>query len=518
MNRSNYGATSEIISQITDAQQLTAMLKNPQYAGFTNIIIARLTEIKRLQGAAQGAAPAAPTVAQQAVQPQQQPQPQPQAMARGGIVAFKDGGKVKKDEAKRLDGYKYKQDEYAPLQPKEISREINLAEPKGPDISDITADRPPVGIRGFAGGSAGEAIRAMQRYGSPEEEYSEEPVYGRSSGPVSAEHQGMEHGVSGPRWQNPFRMRDAYQANLDAAVAASRAGAGRTKALSNTAANTLAPGAAPGQKDTPLPPLSPVAERDFGYPSMGGVASFSMRNSGGDRPARPLAGYMSELRDAMGPNTSAEEARAELKQQKKGALGNALMYAGLGMARGASTHPQHGILGNLATGATEGLTSYDKQEQERQQQLRDLGKIERAERLGLVNAGVTERGQDVRADRQENLQRMGLGLQAQSLKGPALLEAAIRKRAVDLANQARAVGVQKPYSEYHLQATREYSSPLGIASMRADTARQTQATQVFNNAEKVQPGSGRRAVQMWEAQGAPMDGGGGAGKNYGALE
>ena len=92
MSRSNFGATADAISQITDPNQLTAMLKNPQYAGFTSVIIARIAEIQRTRQSADAKQPQAPSVAQQVLSGEQV---QPQAMAKGGIVAFRDGGQVR---------------------------------------------------------------------------------------------------------------------------------------------------------------------------------------------------------------------------------------------------------------------------------------------------------------------------------------------------------------------------------------------------------------------------------------
>lgn len=91
MDRTSYGAIAARIGQLTDVNQLMLMLKNPQYSGYTNIIIARIQEITHMKQAATGATPPQPPVAQQVVQQAAQP-----GMARGGIVAFRHGGKVRK--------------------------------------------------------------------------------------------------------------------------------------------------------------------------------------------------------------------------------------------------------------------------------------------------------------------------------------------------------------------------------------------------------------------------------------
>lgn len=94
MDRTSYGSTAEAISKLTDPAQLQQMLKNPAYAGYTGVIIARISELNHIRQAAQAQQAAPPTVAQQALSGQAPPQSQ--AMAAGGIVAFKHGGKVRK--------------------------------------------------------------------------------------------------------------------------------------------------------------------------------------------------------------------------------------------------------------------------------------------------------------------------------------------------------------------------------------------------------------------------------------
>ena len=99
MDRTSYGATAAIISKITDPNQLDQMMRDPRYAGYTNVIVARLNEIKQMQAAAQAKQPQPPTVAQQVMQPpaQQQAAPQQQALQQGyaeggGIRGFSNNG------------------------------------------------------------------------------------------------------------------------------------------------------------------------------------------------------------------------------------------------------------------------------------------------------------------------------------------------------------------------------------------------------------------------------------------
>jgi len=374
MNRGDYGRTAEIISQITDPAQLQAMMRNQQYAGFTPVIIARLTEINRTRQAAQAQQPQAPTVAQQAmsgVPPQQQ-----QGFARGGIIAFRHGGKVKR----YAKGGEVEKDPYT--------------------IGDV--------------------------------------FYEASIAPLAAGAKELYNKYMSRPWQETPERPEATP----------------TAVVPPTAAPEIPqPEAGP----TPLPPLAPLSDRDLGLPSLGGGYSFSTRTAGG-RPGRPLSAYTEELDKYIGPNTAAAEERANLAENKRQALGNALMYAGLGMARSASERPHYGFLGNLAYGGTEGLTTYDKQEAERQRQLRDLGRLERQERTSKGLMAIQERGQDIRADQQAALARQGMGLQAAALREPALREQAIRRRALDLANADRKMGIAKDPSYYHLQATREYNA------------------------------------------------------------
>jgi len=478
MDRSSYGATAEMIGRITDPAQLTAMLRNPQHAGYTNVIIARLQEINHMRQAAQGAAPQPPTIAQQALQNAQQ-SAQPQGMARGGIVAFKDGGRVKRF----ADGGRMVKNEYD------------------------------AGWSDWDQMSAGEKARLLQRAKNPTPATTGlESLYSSGFGseaatPSLAQQLGprlLSTGFAAER--APAMDQPAYDGSQAAPAADTYSGPDADRSANIAAL----------QQTAPTAPLAPVSQEDLGLPSMGGGISSLFARSGGPRPSRKLADYTDEMSQVLGPNQDLAEARAGLAAQKQNAINNALMYAGLGMARAAGDRPQTGLLGSLATGATEGLTSYDKQAQERQQMLRDLGRQERAERMGILSAGVSERGQDVRADRQEQLQRMGLGLQAQALKAPALLEQAIRKRAVDLANADRAQGVQRPLSDYHLQAWQEYNSQLGAANVRADTARAAQRAAYITKMQQMNPSlSAQYLGQQFDAgaaSGAPT------GANYGSLE
>lgn len=560
MDRSSFGATAEMIGRITDPNQLTAMLRNPQYAGYTNVIIARIQEINHMRQAAQGAAPQPPTVAQQALQNAQQSMQPQQSMARGGVIAFKGGGKVK-----NLEQYTYQQSEYVPETPHEVTKELRMPPPPvGPALirdavrggtaaptdyspyydASSTADEPVQqkargGIVAFKDGGK---VKRFAKGGQADS--SEDPYAGgwkaigggaKKLGAAALDI-GQLPGVAVRRLYNVgVGLPNALGADLsyvdpgsatpyyDRYVRGAQATQSPTygvDAMTGAAPYVAPPGAQPAEPVAPAA-LPPVSQQDLGLPSMGGGISALLASRGGPRPSRKLTDYTGEMEQVLGPNKDLAEARANIAAQKANALNNALMYAGLGMARSASTSPQQGILGNLATGATEGLTSFDQQEQQRQQMLRDLGRQERAERMGILSAGVNERGQDVRADQQMQLQRMGLGLQAQALKAPALLEQAIRQRAVDLANADRAQGIQRPLSDYHLQAWQEYNSQLGVASMRGDVQRAAQRSAYITKMQQMNPSlSAAYLGQQFDAglAGAGAGVGGSTGQNYGTLE
>lgn len=465
MDRGNYGATAELIGRLTDPAQLTAMLRNPQYSGFTPVIIARLQEINHMRQAAQGAASAPPTIAQQALQQAQAPQaPQaPQAqqtMAKGGIVAFMHGGKVKR----------------------------------------------------FADGGVTAAMRRYSPIVDPD-------FYTR----VPSQYPEMEHRpVNKPTYSGLFT--DPYQEELARGVAL------QTKLAAEARARAGAPEVQQGTTEPQTAPtepapvaLPPLTSRDTGMSPSGLGIGALMSRSGGPRPDRRLEDYLTPMQKLMGENKDLAEARQEATAEKANALNTALMYGGLGMAQAAGERPQTGILGSLTSGATAGLTQYDKAAQARQQMLRDLGRQERAERLGLLQAAVGERGQDVRADRMDATQRMGLGLQAAQMKASYMQEQDIANLALSMANADRAKGIQRPFEEYKLAARQRFnavSPAMQGAELRSEQQRKILEQKIYAAAENQKPGSGRYAVAQWQSTGVDPTGGSaqGGGNYYGSLE
>ena len=424
MDPSNYGRTAQIIGQISDPRQLTQMLRNPQYAGFTNIIVARLTEINRMRQAPAAAAPQPPTVADQAVQ----------GMAKGGIVSFRHGGKVKKfAEGHVVTGgkdishlsYPYETPENRPSPWSGESYKDSLWNSTiRPGITDSgTPDHtPPAPIDAMAGGDV-----------TPKGVYS--PEGGGRPGDI-------------PTAVGSFNPQEAAWLR------------------------------AHGVKNPPVsevPKEEPLRSNDYAYPSTdGGIASLSARSKGSAMPDTSLADYYKQLQGLLGSDTGAGEDRATIAGEKKNALNNAMMYAGLGMARAAGEHPLQGILGNMATGATEGLTSYDQQAVARQKQLRELNKSARSESLDAAKLSVLETGQDKRLQASEFGANARFG---QSMK-PAERE---YQMTTLLANELRKKDPSLlPGEAYALARTRINSGMYG-AGVRADTALRTEYTKALND-------------------------------------
>lgn len=443
-DRSNFGSTADIISQITDAGQLQAMLKNPQYAGFTAVIIARLTEINRMRQGAQGGQPPQPSVAQQAMTGQAPPQ---QAMARGGIVAFKAGGAVKKMD-------EFKQEEYSPT-------------------------------RGFAnGGDVSSAVRAMQRY-APDEGLDEEGFATPPAAPLGMEHRAFQPAFSLPSY------RDPYQVRLERAVAASRAAAGAPRATPPTSME------APAAAALPAAPTRQYSERDIerALPAMVGGERYSTRIGGtGDRAAG-IKQYLQEAREAYGANPEYEDARKDIAADRKNALNMAMIQAGLGMAQGASERPGQGILGNIAEGARAGLGTYAAQQKEAGAAQRELMRSKRAEDWNIAQTALGARRGDIQEARQDA--RMAASLSA-GFKPAQIQEMNITRLARAL--MKKDIADKQPLQDpemYRLMATQQYAGvtpAMQAAQLRSEAAR---ATAQMNAAAKqlaVETDPVRRAI------------------------
>lgn len=427
MDPSNYGRTAEVIGQLTDPQQLTQMLRNPQYAGFTNIIVARLTEINRMRQAPAATQQQPPSVADQAVQ----------GMSRGGIVAFRHGGKVKKF-AEGTEGHVVRGGKDISHLSYPYETPENQPSPwSGESYKDslwASTIRPRITDSGFTSSSAA-------------------PIDAMAGGDV------VPRGVYSPE------------------------GGGRPGDIPTAVGNFNPQEAAwlraHGVKN---PPVSEVPEEEplqaYNYPTMGGGIGASIRSRGlASVPDTALADYYKQIQGLIGPDKGAEEDRAELAAQKKNALNNAMMYAGLGMARAGGETPTHGFFGHIATGATEGLISHDKQAAERQAQLRALNKGDRAEKMGIAGLAVNETAQDKRAAAAEAAayRRTAVGAKPAEIEHQATIGRAneIRAEAIRQKRIDPSVKVPGPWEAYAL-ARRSMNPGMYGAGLRDEASLRAQ--------------------------------------------
>lgn len=476
MNRNDYGQKAEIIGQLTDVNQLMGLLRNPQYAGFTNVIIARLTELNKARQAPQAQQPPTPTVAQQAVSGQAPPD-QP-AMAAGGIVAFKHGGEVRKFAKGGKPSLTERAARWLGMEPRD-------EEPDQPAEAAPTDGTPDAYKQGWntvgqylgsgarkLGSAAGDVLLAM---------------------PAAAVQRATNVGIGGI---NALGANIPYMQE-SSPYAFSEDDANDAGGPPPTLAMPAPKNAAPTQD---LPPASsaykPVTAKDLGLPSLDASALYAAQRAGAGTGLQgdEFKKYYEAIRGMAGDNPDADAQRAEIAKNKKNAVNYALMHAGLGMAQAASEHPTQGFIGNLASGAGAGLGSYEKTETEQNAAQRELARLDRQEKLGIAGLAVNERGQDARMARQEAMARAGIAAQ---LKGPALQEAAIRQYAVDAANQDRAKGIVQPMSYYHQKAWEAYNSGLIRTGIGADAA--MARTRVATAQKQLSSGMGTPAQQaLWQ--------------------
>lgn len=426
MDRSSYGSTAELISKITDPNQLQQMLKNPQYAGFTGVIIARLTEINRMHQAQQAQQPPAPTVAQQALAGQP-PQAQ-QAMAKGGIVSFKHGGKVRKfDKGGSLGHYTY-----AALAPDEVAED-----PEAP-----------------------------------------------------TNHAGMEHSTAtSSRYPNSLEIAlAADKKHRSDAMAIMQANAKRQASLTPAGANAPTPVAAAPQPDAQPKDTTPPNQKDFAVDASGGIGGgYSARNRGADLSGvHSVAQNIADLRGDAGNEDAAnlKSDRAAILENQRQNPNMALMAAGLNMAHDASVNPHSGFLGNAAAGGISGLGYYTQQGDQQANQLRDLNKVSRQENQAVRTAAVQEHGQDVRAASMNAAQAMYA--KAMLSKG-ALDEQDIRNYAMARAQEDAARGIHKPPAMYIMEAKKyanSISSGMQIAGVNTAQRESTATVTGWNNYQK----------------------------------
>lgn len=460
MDRTTFGSTAEAIGKIVDPAQLQQMLKNPQYAGFTGVIISRLREITQMRQAAQAQQPAAPSVAQQAVAGQQ-------GMAAGGIISFRQGGRVRK----------------------------------------------------YASGGDTRLGKYTKQYLTP----AEAPAYGEFG-----EHAGMTHYTpTAFEIDNPFNMIDPYQAQLAAAVKE------RERALALSRSRGIAPpvqdtpieekGAAAQQPPERLEKFTPLSAPDTG---IGGAVALGGRKRAGlpglDESSDAI---YNRIYSRIGNNPDADEERAALKKDDARNPHMAMIRAGLGMAQSASTNPHHGILGNFAAGAGEGLTDYTRGREGYKKQLAELAKVSRQERLGASSQAEQEYASNMRARVSEE----GQNARARLLSGAQNKQWSYEEtQAVARANELMQRDIKlhgkllKPKLEYLDEGRRMFVSGIRNADLaaetRAATAIQAAETKIYNDAEKMQPGSGAYALQAFRAQQGMGATGAGGGPNYGSME
>ena len=333
MNQNTFGATAAAISKITDPAQLQGMLRNPSYAGYTGVIIARIQEINRMHQAQQAMQPPAPTVAQQALQGQ--PPPSQQAMAKGGIVAFRHGGHVKK---------------FA----------------KGGALGQYTST--------YFG-------QDDTQTGHPEMEHKAKPE--RMANPFNM--------------VDPYQAKLDAAVAAQQALANRQpvAPAVVTPAGSTAPVNVVTP--TPTAQPQDLGPA--INPRDYGVDAngnlmLGGSSRISAGVPGG---IKSIAEYKRELQTGNEDTANLASDRQAILDAQRQNLHMAMIAAGLNMARDASVNPRAGFLGNLAAGGVSGLGYYTQQGDQQAAQLRDLNKIARQENQALNIAAVRERGEDVRA-------------------------------------------------------------------------------------------------------------------------
>jgi len=164
----------------------------------------------------------------------------------------------------------------------------------------------------------------------------------------------------------------------------------------------------------------------------------------------------------------------------------------------------------MASGATEGLTEYDKQALMRQQQLRELNKTTRGEDVESAKLSALETGQDKRAAAMEAAAtaRYNMGFKAPQAE---------YQMTTMLANELHKKDPSLGPGEAYALARSKINSGMYGADMRADSAAKAKEADIYKTAELSLPGSGPRAVQMWRAQQGGSGGSDTGGLNRGGL-
>jgi len=409
MGRTDFGNTASLISQVTDKNQLQRMLQDPRYAGFTSVIIARMTEINHMEQAAAGAQPEAPTVAQQAMSGQVVPEQQ--AMARGGIVAFRHGGEVRgfKEGGKP----RHEMGDYT-------QQAIDSA------AQSIEGERSP--LLKAARGAAGVANIGLAGVADIVDPYARALRYGVTGTPYDASFDNPTQPTA-PAATQPAEAKPA----------------------------TYTP--------TPLPPLAPVTEKELGLPSLGGSGGYRVASGGGK--TKTMTEYYNELRGlydkgkpaAKTPEELAREARLlELRQQAA---------AWDAMGQSANANPHLGILGHGIAGNSASRAFAEKERADADAERKAQEKLAQLDRKNIADAAAREYAADARNDRAVAAQYAGINAQ---LKAPALLEQRIRRLAIANMNADRAKNIQRPFEQYEAEAWAVYNTGLRTQELRGATA------------------------------------------------
>lgn len=374
MDRTGFGSTANIIGQITNPNQLQQMLKNPQYAGFTAVIIARLTELNHLRQAGQGAQPPQPTVAQQAMQGM--PEQPMQGMARGGIIAFKHGGEVK--GYAKGDQVAFNDDWGIPgtaTDQAEGTTGLSVSEPKGKGKSR--------GVRPYfpSGPYAETPIDPDLLYvpGSP---YTV-PNVPSTQVPIGSEPQKLMASAMPPGIPGVKLMQSVKQPTQD------WEGFLGSRVPSETPNPAVPPPLAAQGPIGAVPSRLPLAD---GYNAPGHEGTTHT-----DVTPRSISDLMSELRTAAGNNEYSEMLKKRIAQQEglTGPMG--MVRFGLGMADRATTHPQGGLLGAATAGGIGALQGYTTEQESQQKALENLAATQRGEDVGILKTAVGEYGANTRA-------------------------------------------------------------------------------------------------------------------------
>lgn len=407
MDRTDYGAIVKDIGAIFDMSKLSSLLGNPRYAGFTKVIEDQIAEVRK---------------GQQIASQQQGPQP---AMARGGIIAFKHGGAVRKF------------------------------------ATGTSADNP------ITPG------------------YDPSRLYG--SGPVDPTSlYGPSSMISGPDIDNPdaigpYDPSRSYPLSFEERIARTAAPPASFSPSAPNIGVSLAPRQdsstgtnvkkkkAEGKKSKEEDKDNPGVDIKYkGLPTVGGALSADIANKGSSM--EDIDTLYKQFKRLIGSDSGAAERKKRLDTADRQALSRAGIAAGLRTIVEAAQHPTQGTAANIATGGISALEDYDKAAAERATQRQALENREYDTNYNLAGLSIQEQRAQARANTSNALMRE----QIRSQNNPALIrEQSIHNLAISRMQQAGVsqADARKKYPEYHLLATQDYSDRLQAAGV-VDATRQ----------------------------------------------